>query len=121
MQLQAEGSFNSMKVRLKHFVQLESWFLDQFQFHEGPIKTADLSKMYIQSLFQFHEGPIKTRHALFCTKIRLNVFQFHEGPIKTMVSAMLSALLSSFNSMKVRLKRVCLSISRSRNVIVSIP
>ena len=34
-----ELSFNSMKVRLKHFVQLESWFLDQFQFHEGPIKT----------------------------------------------------------------------------------
>ena len=54
--------FNSMKVRLKHdFVELESWFLDQFQFHEGPIKTvSSLQSGLCDYMFQFHEGPIKT-------------------------------------------------------------
>ena len=41
MQLQAEGSFNSMKVRLKPFAAYPRYFKALFQFHEGPIKTLN--------------------------------------------------------------------------------
>ena len=60
--LKLVNSFNSMKVRLKHFIDLESWFLDQFQFHEGPIKTCfNFVRLGQIDVFQFHEGPIKTQ------------------------------------------------------------
>ena len=40
MQLQAEGSFNSMKVRLKPaYGAADASHAAAFQFHEGPIKT----------------------------------------------------------------------------------
>ena len=39
MQLQADGSFNSMKVRLKRLARYHLALGFAFQFHEGPIKT----------------------------------------------------------------------------------
>ena len=54
--------FNSMKVRLKRDVQGSFRIITEFQFHEGPIKTAIFKRMtFYRSLFQFHEGPIKTK------------------------------------------------------------
>ena len=47
MQLQAEGSFNSMKVRLKRAQDLTRPVLYRFQFHEGPIKTIIIRKLQI--------------------------------------------------------------------------
>ena len=80
--LAALASFNSMKVRLKHkrkrCRERASWF----QFHEGPIKAPKPKTS--------HNTPTK--------------FQFHEGPIKAIPPPCLLALLSCFNSMKVRLK-----------------
>ena len=97
--------FNSIKVRLKHFIPQRFEYRPKFQFHKGTIKTW---KVKLQSLittrFQFHKGTIKTRtagtddrgHAYFNSiKVRLKrksalawfsyveVFQFHKGTIKT--------------------------------------
>ena len=33
--------FNSMKVRLKHYVKRFPSYFSMFQFHEGPIKTRE--------------------------------------------------------------------------------
>ena len=41
MQLQAEGSFNSMKVRLKQVKFTTTLHNTMFQFHEGPIKIRN--------------------------------------------------------------------------------
>ena len=61
MQLQAEGSFNSMKVRLKPSNSNSERLSIRFQFHEGPIKTFRFHALVaLFSVFQFHEGPIKT-------------------------------------------------------------
>ena len=50
-----------MKVRLKHKGSDGKFYFHEFQFHEGPIKTADPKKRaYNGTKFQFHEGPIKT-------------------------------------------------------------
>ena len=61
--INAEFSFNSMKVRLKRRTRKnEPNTATLFQFHEGPIKTTKKSTMIFTALakFQFHEGPIKT-------------------------------------------------------------
>ena len=62
----SQRCFNSMKVRLKQGGgKFDFEVREQFQFHEGPIKTqrggrtrTDLTR------FQFHEGPIKTEPKL---------------------------------------------------------
>ena len=86
MQLQAEGSFNSMKVRLKRDLQHVARSSYAFQFHEGPIKTFSLGSAQRKNIkFQFHEGPIKTMY--WCVhQHHAREFQFHEGPIKTFFS-----------------------------------
>ena len=75
--------FNSMKVRLKHKNREFRDIANEFQFHEGPIKTdATRLQRFWFTLFQFHEGPIKTIHNARCF-LGGEMFQFHEGPIKT--------------------------------------
>ena len=97
--------FNSMKVRLIHFLTCILVFYVQFQFHEGSINTS-FGKILHKSwtLFQFHEGSINTENKITRTKSR-NIyfnsmkvrliqayarafsafasFQFHEGSINT--------------------------------------
>ena len=116
-----------MKVRLKHHNRPVYRLLrNQFQFHEGPIKTqvytdaltryCSFNSMKVRlkrekveaftlnlSPFQFHEGPIKTR-ALPRSICPGSGFQFHEGPIKTSLYILSNFAPSGFNSMKVRLK-----------------
>ena len=76
-------SFNSMKVRLKHFNKQLIVTPGRFQFHEGPIKTAVREfAVVVVNEFQFHEGPIKTIPSLPFSNVVIR-FQFHEGPIKT--------------------------------------
>ena len=77
-------SFNSMKVRLKP---------------EGPTPPTEATR------FQFHEGPIKTVKTGLFRGFSI-LFQFHEGPIKTSCRRRRCVCGTSFNSMKVRLKRV---------------
>ena len=78
-------SFNSMKVRLKHFLEnLGKCNVSLFQFHEGPIKTFNFEvREHGLIMFQFHEGPIKTCIPAY-RPLPGNAFQFHEGPIKTL-------------------------------------
>ena len=114
--------FNSMKVRLKQ--QLINGYVHRattFQFHEGPIKTLLHRRVRTKlCMFQFHEGPIKTGEFLKSFVPSL-LFQFHEGPIKTVVENLTLKCVSSFNSMKVRLKLDSFDNSTRTNQGVSIP
>ena len=82
--------FNSIKVRLKlEHLGVDERLFRRFQFHKGTIKTI-IGSSYI------YEAP---------------TFQFHKGTIKTNTSfARASSLNFDFNSIKVRLKRLCVSL-----------
>ena len=83
--LQIFGYFNSIKVRLKLFIQLPEDEKYLFQFHKGTIKTEVTVQIACQHL---NFNSIKVRLKLptqtspsdsACT------FQFHKGTIKTEV------------------------------------
>ena len=62
--------------------------------------------LYGRISFQFHKGTIKTG-GFFDAYSDWVTFQFHKGTIKTLKEKQMSFfLLSYFNSIKVRLKRV---------------
>ena len=52
--------FNSIKVQLEHSKFGQSWFLFQFQFHKGTIRTWNLDLNQNTPSFQFHKGTIRT-------------------------------------------------------------
>ena len=64
LQLQAEGSFNSMKVRLKLTIK-KTLTLRIFCFNSMKVRLKQLAGFdpTYNDLFQFHEGPIKTLSA----------------------------------------------------------
>ena len=75
--------FNSIKVRLKLYEQVQHEPTLLFQFHKGTIKTVSLTFLanwYVS--FQFHKGTIKT-YKITKTFYLMQVFQFHKGTIKT--------------------------------------
>ena len=53
-----------MKVRLKQLKVKSDKRDNEFQFHEGPIKTSYRKLHNRTGEFQFHEGPIKTTLSL---------------------------------------------------------
>ena len=77
--------FNSIKVRL------EQCF--------SPLILKD-------SQFQFHKGAIRTVKAV-TDKIFYEAFQFHKGAIRTFQVLLLLIRHFHFNSIKVRLERLC--------------
>ena len=104
MQLQAEGSFNSMKVRLK-LIEISQKLLLFMSFNSMKVRLKRVHRISPKNtyMFQFHEGPIKTP-IIQQRKNGRKTFQFHEGPIKTIFGIMNASFILSFNSMKVRLK-----------------
>ena len=83
MQLQAEGSFNSIKVRLKRYSAVRDICQSEwFQFHKGPIKALQ----YLLARFKAASfNSIKVRLKQPPIKVHLLariLFQFHKGPIK---------------------------------------
>ena len=99
----------------------------KFQFYDSPIKRIDnFSVMpYHDTLFQFYDSPIKSQTKKYyeirtpcrfnSMIVRLKVrsikkntpqprFQFYDSPIKSSRIGGISASLTSFNSMIVRLK-----------------
>ena len=97
------GYFNSIKVRLNHFLTNGVYLPYSFQFHKGTIKPLGLvitivflsnfnsikvrlnlsQKRYTRdmSLFQFHKGTIKPILPLL-SFYKAYLFQFHKGTIK---------------------------------------
>ena len=79
--------FNSMKVRLK-----PHYFVSGTITHYG-----------------FNSMKVRLKHTTPTANALILLFQFHEGPIKTLRPNTLRVGVRSFNSMKVRLKRVICS------------
>ena len=102
--------FNSIKVRLELLVKMIILFLfSRFQFHKGTIRTLLFIYCIFQFiLFQFHKGTIRTIYALGLVAALL--FQFHKGTIRTFVEDKISKSFQYFNSIKVRLERLRLTL-----------
>ena len=53
--------FNSIKVQLKQQPKMHKYYVPQFQFHKGTIKTIlPPLRSNVVLIFQFHKGTIKT-------------------------------------------------------------
>ncbi len=77
------GCFNSIKVRLKRFLNFESlWLLTRFNSIKVRLKLVGVAFYLVEKQFQFHKGAIKTR-AGDCRESAPTAFQFHKGAIKT--------------------------------------
>ena len=76
-----DSRFNSIKVRLIHDASRFNTLNDAFQFHKGSINTF--------GCHVYNGGGV--------------VFQFHKGSINTKTMKKFLSIVSSFNSIKVRL------------------
>ena len=100
-------NFNSKKVRLRlNQICRVRYFLYQFQFQKGAIKTGGQSEsLKMLTKFQFQKGAIKT----IIKELQGGVyppFQFQKGAIKTNPICLPLIQAEYFNSKKVRL-RLC--------------
>ena len=70
---ESDNRFNSIKVRLEHFLLFIFKRMPLFQFHKGTIRTtfAGASVTDIM-LFQFHKGTIRTHYNLEVGNLRIN-------------------------------------------------
>ena len=79
----AQHSFNSIKVRLKHCLPLVLVFLVlPFNSIKVRLKLDAVVDLPLSVDFQFHKGAIETMRAN-TNLVRVQTFQFHKGAIET--------------------------------------
>ena len=76
--------FNSIKVRLELIREYTIFFIRQFQFHKGAIRTW-LRLIACCALFYFNSIKVRLEHSRKTTNILFSTFQFHKGAIRTKI------------------------------------
>ena len=98
--------FNSIKVRLKPeklaFIDCMKLCFNSIKVRLKPACSQLPARPHS---FQFHKGPIKA-FVLSGQRSKSDLFQFHKGPIKALIKMQKQTMPLSFNSIKVRLKRL---------------
>ena len=80
--LRVNGSFNSIKVRLRRWSSGRSGTSSGFQFHKGSIKTPPAARCTSVSTC-FNSIKVRLRRRMMAADEAVDAFQFHKGSIKT--------------------------------------